>query len=50
VADSSNLEWLQGYKSRFGITCVDRSSPDFTRTPKESAFMLKRLFDYLIAK
>ncbi|BEJ12828.1 hypothetical protein CspHIS471_0300020 [Cutaneotrichosporon sp. HIS471] len=45
-----NLEWLQGYRSRFGITCVDRSSPNFTRTPKESAFMLKRVFDYLISK
>lgn len=39
-----------GYKPRFGITYVDRSSPEFTRTPKESALMLQRIFAYLLAK
>ncbi len=30
-----NFEWALGYRPRFGIVCVDRST--FARTPKPSA-------------
>ncbi len=32
-----NFEWQEGYEKQFGIVYVDRSSPDLTRIPKESA-------------
>ncbi|XP_015240208.1 PREDICTED: lactase-phlorizin hydrolase-like [Cyprinodon variegatus] len=31
-----NLEWAVGYTERFGLFYVNRSDPDFTRTPKAS--------------
>ncbi|WWC58901.1 uncharacterized protein I303_101446 [Kwoniella dejecticola CBS 10117] len=44
-----NLEWLYGYGKRFGITAVDMEN-GCKRTPKDSAALLKTLFDYSIAK
>ena len=45
---SSNLEWLQGYDPRFGITIVDRSD-GFKRTAKDSALMLRKVFAFVVA-
>ena len=42
---TSNLEWLYGYKKRFGITVVDMEN-GCKRTPKDSAYALKRVFQY----
>jgi len=33
---------------RFGVTHVDRENGKFTRTPKDSAFLNKKIFDHLI--
>jgi beta-glucosidase len=41
----SNLEWLYGYKKRFGITAVDMED-GCKRTPKDSAYALKRVFQH----
>jgi beta-glucosidase len=46
---NSNLEWIFGYKPRFGVTHVDREN-GFKRTPKQSAFVIKSIFDHAIAK
>ncbi|WWD18288.1 hypothetical protein CI109_102738 [Kwoniella shandongensis] len=40
-----NLEWTSGWVPRFGITVVDREN-DFARYPKDSAYMLGRIFRY----
>lgn len=45
----SNLEWVFGYAPRFGITAVDRKN-GFKRHPKESAYMLGKLFEHLVNK
>jgi lactase-phlorizin hydrolase len=39
-----NFEWARGYSERFGVHFVDYTSPDRTRTPKESANVLKKIF------
>ncbi|GMK59772.1 hypothetical protein CspeluHIS016_0803780 [Cutaneotrichosporon spelunceum] len=44
-----NLEWSNGFGPRFGITAVG-PAPAFTRTPKDSAYMLRRVFAHLIRK
>nr|XP_019049571.1 hypothetical protein I302_03360 [Kwoniella bestiolae CBS 10118]OCF28501.1 hypothetical protein I302_03360 [Kwoniella bestiolae CBS 10118] len=44
-----NLEWLYGYRKRFGITAVDMEN-GCKRTPKDSAALLKEIFDYSIAQ
>jgi beta-glucosidase len=44
----SNLEWVFGYDMRFGVTHVDRENEKYTRTPKDSAFLVKKIFDHLI--
>jgi beta-glucosidase len=36
-----NFEWLQGYRPKFGIVAVDRTS--FVRTPKPSALHLSKI-------
>jgi beta-glucosidase/6-phospho-beta-glucosidase/beta-galactosidase len=41
----SNLEWLYGYKKRFGITAVDMEN-GCIRYPKDSAYALKRVFEH----
>lgn len=41
-----NLEWNAGYAPRFGVTHVDRLG-EFKRTPKNSAYVLKQLFQRL---
>lgn len=43
----SNLEWDQGYVPRYGLTHVDKSTDEYKRYPKDSAFMLRRLFGHL---
>lgn len=43
----SNLEWDQGFVPRYGLTHVDKTTEEYKRYPKDSAFMLKRLFGYL---
>ena len=45
----SNLEWTAGYDSRFGVTHVDRENC-FKRTPKNSAEMLRRLWEHVVRK
>lgn len=42
---TSNLEWLYGYKKRFGITAVDMEN-GCKRYPKDSAYALKRVFEH----
>lgn len=44
----SNLEWTQGYEPKFGITICDLETGK--RTPKDSAYMLKDIFEHSIAK
>jgi beta-glucosidase len=43
----SNLEWVFGYKPRFGITIVDRQD-GFKRYPKDSALMLRDIFKHVM--
>ncbi|TXT11194.1 hypothetical protein VHUM_01945 [Vanrija humicola] len=45
-----NIEWATGYVPRFGLTAVDFTSEKRTRTPKDSAFMLRRVFDHLVSR
>jgi beta-glucosidase len=45
-----NLEWTGGWAPRFGVTYVDRSTPEYKRIPKDSAFMLQRVFQHLVKK
>lgn len=49
TAGCSNLEWLEGYTPRFGLTVVDRQD-NFRRYPKDSAFLLRTLFGHAISK
>ncbi|BEJ10623.1 hypothetical protein CspHIS471_0100450 [Cutaneotrichosporon sp. HIS471] len=44
-----NLEWSNGFGPRFGITAVG-PAPEFKRTPKDSAYLLRRVFEHLIRK
>lgn len=44
----SNLEWSEGYGPRFGVTHIDRKD-DLKRTPKESALLVKKIFQNLCA-
>jgi beta-glucosidase len=44
---SSNLEWMAGYYPRFGVTHIDREN-GCQRTPKQSAFLLKAMFEHLV--
>jgi len=39
-----NFEWARGYSERFGTHYVDMEDPERPRTPKESAFELKKIF------
>jgi beta-glucosidase len=43
----SNLEWLEGYTPRFGLTVVDRQN-GFKRYPKGSSRLLRELFTYAL--
>ncbi|KAH8554452.1 beta-glucosidase [Umbelopsis sp. PMI_123] len=43
-----NWEWANGFTDRFGVTFVDFSSPEKTRYPKKSAYVLRDLFQRLI--
>jgi beta-glucosidase len=45
----SNLEWHNGYAPRFGITAVDRAN-GFKRHPKDSAFLLGKIFAHVVEK
>lgn len=47
---SSNVEWDQGFVPRYGLTFVDKSTDEYKRVPKDSAFMLNRLFTHLRRK
>ncbi|XP_026324190.1 myrosinase 1-like [Hyposmocoma kahamanoa] len=38
-----NFEWLKGYTHKFGLYAVDFESPERTRTPRKSAFILKEI-------
>ncbi|KAL7418260.1 hypothetical protein Q5752_007126 [Cryptotrichosporon argae] len=44
-----NLEWLYGYKKRFGVTIVDWQD-GCRRYPKDSAMLLRDIFAYAIAR
>ncbi|KAF7924634.1 uncharacterized protein EAE97_010585 [Botrytis byssoidea] len=44
-----NFEWAEGYETRFGVTYVDYEGGQ-RREPKESALVLKPLFEELIKK
>jgi beta-glucosidase len=46
---SSNLEWIMGYKPRFGLTVVDRED-GCKRYPKQSAYLLRDIFAYVKAE
>jgi beta-glucosidase/6-phospho-beta-glucosidase/beta-galactosidase len=39
-----NFEWARGYSERFGVHYVDYTSADRTRTPKNSAAALTKIF------
>ncbi|GHJ89487.1 hypothetical protein NliqN6_5889 [Naganishia liquefaciens] len=41
---ADNMEWLEGYIPRFGVTAVDRENGN-KRYPKKSSGFLKRFFD-----
>ena len=36
---TDNFEWAEGYDPQFGLYSVDRSSPDYERTPTEGAIV-----------
>ena len=38
-----NLEWCEGFRLRFGLTCVDFTSPNLTRYYKQSALWFQRI-------
>jgi beta-glucosidase len=44
----SNLEWIMGYKPRFGLTVVDRED-GCKRYPKQSAYLLRDIFAHVKA-
>ncbi|XP_052747122.1 lactase/phlorizin hydrolase-like [Bicyclus anynana] len=39
-----NYEWSSGYIEKFGLYEVDYSSPQLTRTPRKSAYLMKEIF------
>jgi beta-glucosidase len=45
----SNLEWIMGYKPRFGLTVVDRKD-GCKRYPKQSAYLLRDIFAHVKAQ
>lgn len=45
----SNLEWIMGYKPRFGLTVVDRED-GCKRYPKQSAYLLRDVFAHVKAE
>ena len=44
---TSNLEWLAGYRPRFGITAVERDD-GCRRVPKDSSRLLKAIFEHIM--
>lgn len=44
-----NFEWAEGYETRFGVTYVDYEGGQ-RREPKESALVLRPIFEELIKK
>lgn len=46
---ADNLEWLEGYIPRFGVTAVDREN-GFKRHPKDSSKFLKEFFETAVKK
>ncbi|TGZ83469.1 glycoside hydrolase family 1 protein [Ascodesmis nigricans] len=44
-----NFEWAEGYVTRFGVTYTDYENGQ-KRTPKQSAYVVREMFDKLIEK
>jgi len=42
---TDNFEWGDGYCPKFGLSGIDRNSPDFKRLPRESFYFYKKVID-----
>lgn len=47
--NASNLEWVEGYRTHFGVTYVDYQTGQ-KRYPKKSASEIGKIFEPLIRK